>query len=506
MGYSRRSILAGSARVAALGCVPGLLRAADPIFTDNPFSLGVACGYPEPNALVLWTRLAPEPLAPGGGMPQGPVAVDWEIAEDDAFRNIRRSGRSYATDEWAHSVHVEATGLEPAREYWYRFTSGGAQSPIGRGRTAAAAGAAVERLRLAVASCQQYESGRYAAYRSMAANDLDLVVHVGDYIYENRGVSRVRSHDAPEAHTLDDYRRRYSLYKSDPHLQAAHAACAWMLTSDDHEVDNDYAGDLSEQHDATELFLARRAAAYQAYYEHLPLPRRMAPFGAHQQLYTRRSFGNLAELFMLDGRQYRDAHACGSRLVKPCAALYAEERSMLGRTQEQWLESGLGGSNARWNLLGQQTVFAQSDQEPGPEVGVWSDGWSGYPAARQRLTSFVAERKPSNPVILSGDIHAFLVNDVHERPGSLESAIVATEFVTSSITTPGPPQRVLDGWVPENSNVRLARSVRGYTRLDIELRGLHADLIAVDDVSREDSGTYVLAAFDIENGRPGVAR
>jgi alkaline phosphatase D len=506
MSYSRRSILAGSVRIVGLSLAPGMLRAAEPVFADTPFTLGVASGYPEPNALVLWTRLAPEPLVPGGGMPAGVVAVDWEIAEDAAFRRVRRSGRAYATDKWAHSVHVEATGLEPAREYWYRFTSGGAQSPIGRGRTAAAAGAAVDGLQLAVASCQQFESGHYAAYRAMADDGLDLVVHVGDYIYENRGLSRIRSHDAAEAYTLEDYRQRYALYKLDPHLQAAHAACAWMLTSDDHEVDNDYAGDLSEQRDAPDLFLARRAAAFQAYYEHLPLPQRMVPFGPHQRLHTQRSFGSLAEIFMLDGRQYRNPHACGSRLVKPCAALYAEERSMLGRTQEQWLESGLGGSNARWNLLGQQTVFAQSDQEPGPEVGVWSDGWSGYPAARRRLTSFIAERKPSNPVILSGDIHAFLVNDVHERPGDLESAIVATEFVTSSITTPGPPQRLLDGWVPENSNVRLARSVRGYTRLDIEPGRLHADLIAVDDVSREDSGTHVLTAFDIENGRPGVAR
>jgi alkaline phosphatase D len=233
----------------------------------------------------------------------------------------------------------------------------------------------------------------------------------------------------------------------------------------------------------------------------------MAPFGAHQQLYTRRSFGNLAELFMLDGRQYRDAHACGSRLVKPCAALYAEERSMLGRTQEQWLESGLGGSNARWNLLGQQTVFAQSDQEPGPEVGVWSDGWSGYPAARQRLTSFVAERKPSNPVILSGDIHAFLINDVHLEARDPESPIVATELVTSSISSQGPPQQSFDTWLPENPNVRLARGgQRGYVRARIEPERLTAELIAVDDVARADSPTHVLAQFEIESGQAGVVR
>ena len=244
-------------------------------------------------------------------MPNAPVAVDWEIAGDEAFKQVARRGTVHATPDWAHSVHVEATGLEPARDYWYRFTSGGERSPAGRTRTAPARGGALATLTLAVASCQYYEFGHYAAYRAMAREALDLVVHVGDYIYEQRGVTRVRSHDAPEAYTLDDYRWRYALYKSDPDLQAAHAACAWMVTSDDHEVDNDYAGDTSADDEPRELFLARRAAAYQAYYEHLPLPRRMLPRGPNQHLYTQYSFGGLVDLHMLDGRQFRSRHACG---------------------------------------------------------------------------------------------------------------------------------------------------------------------------------------------------
>ncbi len=310
---SRRAFVKSTLGVAGAALLrPFATHAADLRFATNPFTLGVASGYPEPNAVVLWTRLAPEPLVPGGGMPSAPIAVDWEVASDERFAKIVRSGTAYATPDWAHSVHVEATGLEPARDYWYRFTSGGARSATGRTRTAPAAGAPLARFRLAVANCQYYEYGHYAAYRAIAASELDLVVHVGDYIYEQRGVARVRSHDATECFTLDDYRHRHSLYKLDPDLQAAHAAFPWMFCSDDHEVSNDYASDHPIDGEPAEIFLPRRAAAYQAYYEHLPLPRRMLPRGPWQFMYTQRNFGDLVNLYMLDGRQYRSYQACGS--------------------------------------------------------------------------------------------------------------------------------------------------------------------------------------------------
>ena len=494
--------LAGSALVR-----PFAARGAPPAFESNPFTLGVAAGYPEPNAVVLWTRLAPEPLSRGGGMPAAAVAVDWEIAPDERFDRIVRSGTARATPEWAHSVHVEAKGLEPGREYWYRFTSGGARSPAGRLRTAPSPGTLRE-LRLAVASCQYYEQGHYAAYRSMAADDLDLVVHVGDYIYEQRGIARVRSHDAAEAYTLDDYRHRYALYKSDPDLQAAHAACAWMVASDDHEVDNDYAGDASVDQEPVERFLARRAAAYRAYYEHMPLPRRLRPQGPNQLLYAERAFGDLVALHMLDGRQFRSPQACGpGSLVSPCAELYDARRTMLGAVQERWLQSALSSSRARWNLLGQQTLMAHFDQSGEVERQYWADGWNGYAAARARLVDFLAERRVANPVVLSGDIHAFLVNDVNRRAEDPDSPIVATELVTTSISSAARPQADFDRWLPENPNVRLARSdYRGYLRLAVDAERLHADLVAVDDVARADSATHVLATFDIVAGRAGVAR
>ena len=508
MKRTRRELVGAGIGLAGLGLLRARVgRAAEPIFAADPFSLGVASGYPEPNAIVLWTRLAPEPLAPGGGMPEGPVAVRWEIAADDGFRSVVRTGQTYATADWAHSVHVEVVGLEPARDYWYRFQCGAALSPVGRTRTAPERGATLGELDLAVACCQMYEEGHYAAYRAMATDDLDLIVHVGDYIYEQRGVSRVRSHDAAEAFTLEDYRLRYAIYKSDPHLKAAHAACPWMLASDDHEVDDDYAAELSADRDAPELFLARRAAAYQAYYEHQPLPRGLIALGAHQRLHTRRSFGDLVDLFMLDSRQYRSPQACGGPIASPCAELFAEQRSLLGAAQERWLEAGLQASRARWNLLGQQTLLAHFDQGGEGDLAYWTDGWNGYPAARARLVDFVAEHRIANPVVLSGDIHAFMVNDVNRQPQDYDSPIVATELVSSSISSRGPPQQTFDRWLAENPNVRLGvGGRRGYLKIAVRPDRLHADLVAVDDPTREDSATRVIASFDVADGKPGVAR
>jgi alkaline phosphatase D len=506
VNVSRRALVAAGLGAALLPLTRS--RAADFAFKSSPFTLGIASGYPEPNAVVLWTRRAPEPLAERGGMPAARVAVHWEIAADDAFRRVVRRGTANAAPEWAHSVHVEAGGLEPARDYWYRFTSGGECSAVGHTRTAPARNATVPRLALAVASCQYYEFGHYGAYRAIARDDLDLVVHVGDYIYEQRGVARVRTHDLPECHTLDDYRRRYALYKSDAHLKAAHAACAWLATSDDHDVANDYAGDRAPGGESREQFLARRAAAYRAYYEHLPLPRRLAPRGPNARLYTKMRFGELAEIFMLDGRQYRSLQACGGAgIVAPCAEIDDPARTMLGSGQEAWLSNALRASASRWKLLGQQTLFAHLDSGDERERRYGTDTWNGYSAARARLVRFLEERAIANPVVLSGDIHAFFVNDVNRRADDASSPIVATELVTTSVSSPARPQRDFDLWRSKSPNVRLARSdFRGYLRVDATRERLHADLVAVDDVARAESGTHVLASFDVEDGRPGVAR
>jgi alkaline phosphatase D len=508
MRHSRRTLLSAGLGLAGAALLrPVSSRAADVRFSDDPFKLGIASGYPDPDAVVLWTRLATEPLVRGGGVPAAAVEVAWELATDERMRSVVRRGRTTATAEWAHSVHVEVAGLAPGRDYWYRFTSGGQQSPIGRTRTAAAPGTMPERFRLAVASCQHYEQSYFAAYRGVVADAPDLVVHLGDYIYENRGTVRMRTHDQPECYTLDDYRLRYSLYKTDANLQAAHAAAPWLLVSDDHEVANDYAGEHSLQGDSREVFLARRAAAYQAWYEHLPFPRRFRP-GGPQRFYTSSSFGGLVTILMLDGRQYRSTQACQpDAFVQPCAELYAGERTILGEAQERWVAEALGARAAVWTLLGQQTVFTHFDQSGDGPLAYRADAWNGYPAARARLLATLAQRKTSNPVILGGDIHAYMVSDVNTQPDDVQSPIVATELVTTSITSVGPPQASFDRWLPENPNVRLARGdERGYLRLTIAPEHLRADLVAVDDVAREDSACHVLASFDVENGKPGVAR
>ena len=346
----RRRLMKQLAALGGLSLLPLRSVGADVRFTADPFTLGVASGYPSPNDVVLWTRLAPTPLAPGGGMPSEVVAVDWEVAADPQFRQIARSGRAYAEPDWAHSVHVEPGGLEAGRPYWYRFTAGGVRSAVGRTATAPARGTTLERLRVAVASCQQYEHGYYTAYGAMVADEPELILHLGDYIYElSWGELKVRSHNAPECHSLEDYRARYALYKSDPQLKAAHAACPWLLTWDDHEVDNDYAADVSEEDDVSEWFLARRAAAYRACYEHQPLPRRALPYGPYLRIHSQRAFGDLVNVLMLDDRQYRSPQACpkpgrrGGNRVSDCAELVTGTRTKLGAQQEAWLDGAPRG-------------------------------------------------------------------------------------------------------------------------------------------------------------------
>jgi alkaline phosphatase D len=511
MPTSRREFLLRAAALAAALPAPQLL--AQPKFERNPFTLGVASGYPLADGVVLWTRLAPQPIA-GGGVPPATVEVGWEVAADEAFRKIVRRGKETADPRWAHSVHVDVTGLEPARPYYYRFHAGGAASPIGRTRTAPAPDAAAERLRFAFASCQQYEQGYYCAYRHMAAEDLDLVVHLGDYIYESSwGRAHVRKHGEEEPLTLADYRNRYALYKSDADLQAAHAAFPWLVTWDDHEVQNDYANDRSQHGDPREEFLDRRAAAYQAYYEHMPLPRRMRPRGPDMQIYTLWNWGTLARLYVLDDRQYRDHQACpregrggGSNVVPlvTCPELQQPGRSILGAAQERWLDEGLAASAARWNVLAQQTIMAQVDRRIGPEQSFWTDGWDGYPKAREKLLETLASRRIANPVVIGGDVHTAAVSDLKADFNDPKSAVVATELTGTSITSQGLTPKAIEGWRAENPHIRYASSARrGYWAMDLAPQRCTARLRTVNEKAH-DSPVSTSAVCVVEDGKPGA--
>jgi len=510
MPLSRRAFLTRAAAIAAaLPLSPALARAR---FADDPFTLGIASGYPQPDGAVLWTRLAPRPLE-GGGMPARPVEVSWEVASDEGFRTIVRRGTALAEPQFAHSVHAEAAGLEPARWYWYRFHAGRAVSPVGRTRTAPAAGAAVERLRFGVACCQQYEQGYYAAYRHMAADELDFVVHLGDYIYESSwGRNLVRSHEAGEPITLSEYRDRYARYKSDTDLQSAHAAFPWLVTWDDHEVDNDYAGSHSQHRDPPALFLKRRAAAYQAYYEHMPLPASARPRGPDMQLYCRASFGDLVQFHVLDGRQYRAPQPCprpgrgGSNVVDDCSER-TDARTFLGAAQEQWLLDGLAASTTRWNVIAQTTPMAQLDRTPGEGQSFWTDGWDGYPKARERLLRMVAEKPVRNPVVIGGDVHMAVVADLKTDFDDPRAPTVATEFVTTSISSQGPARVRTDQWQQENRHIKYANGTRrGYTAVELSARRATARLRTLDEVRDPQSGIRTSITYAVEDGRPGAQR
>ena len=480
-----------------------------------PFTLGVASGYPSPGGMILWTRLAPEPLAPGGGIEPGAVVrVAVEIASDEQFRDIVAKETSYAAPEWGHSVHVEARGLVPDHWYFYRFHALGETSPVGRTRTAPALDAAPARLRLALAACQNYEHGYYSAYRHMLDDSLDLVVHVGDYMYESSfGVDPVRRHETGEVFTLDDYRARYALLRSDADLRNAHAMCPWVSTWDDHEVENDYAAARSNHDDVPEWFLARRAAAYHAYYEHMPLPRSMVPFGASMPIHTRVVHGNLATLHLLDDRQYRSPQPCppkgrgGATFIEGCSERLDPKATLLGTRQEAWLEAGLDTSTGRWNVLAQQTLMAEADALRGSGERFFSDGWDGYPAARKRLLGYIGARKPSNPVVLSGDVHSFWVNDLSADPAARKSPTVASELVTTSITSQPPTEERIAIARGENPDVHFATGrYRGYLRIELTPTRLGADLRALNDVRDPKTGCTTVASYVVEDGKPGPQR
>ncbi|MEI9972344.1 MAG: alkaline phosphatase D family protein [Ignavibacteriota bacterium] len=275
---------------------------AHPRFSAEPFSLGVASGDPWPGSVVLWTRLAPDPLH-GGEMSSESVPVRWRVASDERMTRIVRQGATVAEAAWAHSVHVEVGGLDPDRWYWYQFDVGTAPnrilSPVGRTRTAPAPSAKPDRFAFAFVSCQKYESGHYTALQHLCIEDLSLVLHLGDYIYEKGPASGVREMPFETCVTLEQYRTRYAYYKLDPILQAAHHKFPWAVVPDDHEVSNNYAGLIPAKEKEVPGFERRRAAAYKAYYEHMPLRAVARPNEAYATLYRTLPIGRLARIHML---------------------------------------------------------------------------------------------------------------------------------------------------------------------------------------------------------------
>lgn len=513
-GVSRRLLLGYG---AALSALPLLGRSswalASASFASDPFTLGVASGDPASDSVVLWTRLAPRPLDPDGGAPATPIEVRWELADDEGFTRGLHSGTATATPDLGHAVHVEVEGLAPDRWYWYRFHAGDATSPIGRTRTLPEAAAQPARLKFAFASCQHFETGLYTAYEQMARDELDLVFHLGDYIYEDGGRDgQVRKHCNPEVMTLTDYRVRHSQYRADPLLHGMHAQCPWFVTWDDHEVDNNYAGAISEKREVSaEQLLTRRAAAYQAYYEMMPLRAASLPRGPDMQLYRRASYGRLAELFLLDTRQYRTDQPNGDRRSPLNAEATAAGNSLLGGKQREWLFDGLARSPGTWNVLAQQVMMGLAGfrNRAGEPLVYSMDQWGGAAHERAALLSFCAERKVANPVVLTGDIHSNWVNDLRVEDHQPETPVVATEFVGTSISSGGNGVdriRSHDELLGDNPGVRFHNAERGYCRCTVTPTAWTSEYIVLDNITRPGGRATTRATFIVEAGRAGAER
>jgi alkaline phosphatase D len=530
---SRRAFLRGSA-FTALAFAAGLMprRATGLAPTSIPFSLGVASGDPTHNSVVLWTRLAIEPMN-GGGMPPVPIEVKWSVAVDSGMQEVVRRGATLALPEDGHSVHVAVNGLGPDRWYWYQFESGPDASAIGRTRTLPAPGSQPQQLRFAFVSCQHWESGFYTAWEHLAREDIDFVIHLGDYIYEDGALGGgVRQHaPASEIMTLDDYRNRHAQYRSDPNLQTAHARFPFIVVWDDHEVEDDYAAEVSKRNGDADFtndvpaadFRARRARAYKAYFEHMPIDPQRRPGG----LFRRFDWGRLAQFYVLDTRQFRSDQPCaglrdllapvGDNLVLACGEEWNPSATMTGAAQEAWLLDGLRTSRTRWNVIAQQVMMAAVDCGPGVAASDPSyagvqirnvDAWDGYAAARARLLGAVGDGSISNLVVITGDAHSSWVADLKADFTNPASPVVGTEFVGPSISSSFPPAFIpmvqaalLD---PANAHVKFFDgALHGYVRCVVTPDQWRSDYRVVDTVLLPSATARTLRSFVVPSGHPG---
>ncbi|MDJ0466493.1 alkaline phosphatase D family protein [Streptomyces sp. H27-C3] len=518
---NRRRFLTVTGAAAALAFatnLPGTAQAAEldaRRITEDPFTLGVASGDPLPGSVLLWTRLAPKPYEPDSGLPRARVEVSWELALDARFTRVVRRGTVTAHPEFHHSVRADVGGLAPDRVYHYRFRAGTWISPVGRTRTAPAPGARINDLKLAAVSCQAYHDGYFTPYKHLADEDLDVVFHLGDYLYEyavnaTGGARAYTDRTLPalfnrETTSLEDYRLRYALYKSDPDLRAAHAAHPFVVTWDDHETENNYAGGTPENDVPPEEFLLRRAAAYRAYWENQPLRAPQRPDGADMRLYRRLSFGRLAQFDILDTRQYRSNQAYGDGWQLPGPESDAPSRTMMGKAQERWLLNGWHASRALWNVVPQQVTFARRRSVNDPKVSM--DAWDGYPAARTRFLDGARATGVENLMVLTGDVHVSYAFDIKRDFENPASPTVGTELVTTSVSSgkdgadrPANYDRLMQG----NAHLKFYNGRRGYTRITLGTKEARADFRTVSTVTTPGAPVTTAASLTTQAGKPGL--
>lgn len=517
-GIGRRQFVGGLALLAGGGAL-AQQAGKPPRLPGYPFTLGVAAGDPDPSGFVIWTRLAPLPGLPLAGLEPLPYRVAFEVAADEGFARIVQRGEALARPELGHSVHVTLEGLEPGRPFHYRFRIGDAVSPAGRARTLPAAGADIAQVRLAVAGCQDYQSGLYTAYADIAQADVDALFHYGDYIYEggpaasrtdwNSGELRasVRLHDAPTTFSLDDYRRRHTLVRRDPDLQAAHASTAFLCSFDDHETANNWVGDIDQTNTPPAYFRLRRAAAMQAWYEFMPVRAEAVPVNGLSGPWRQYRFGRLLDARMLNTRNWRTDQPCADRYGSMCPEVARKDAEVLGTQQEAWLVKGLKASPARWNALLQQIMMMDLDRARGDTKGINPDSWAGYQVPRDRLLKGL--KGVPNLVVLTGDEHQHFAGEVRPTDARPETAPSAIEFVTTSISSgsDGPGERKEHAEVlRRNPGLKYVRDERGWTLMTIKPDAWQADMRVIDTIRRADGKASVAASWRVPAGTPRLER
>lgn len=481
-----------------------------------PFLHGVASGDPLPDRVIIWTRVTPTDDALPGTGKGDPVSVVWEVATDRRFRSIARAGEVVARAATDHTVKVDVTGLTPGRRYFYRFKAFGKRSRAGQMRTAPAPGTAADAVRFGLVSCSNYEGGYFSAYRHLAErNDLDFVLHLGDYIYEygaggyGPGSELGRTHRPEhEIVTLSDYRTRYGQYRQDADLQDLHATNAFITIWDDHEVTNDSYKDGAENHqpESEGDYIDRRNDAYKAYFEWMPIRQRRNP----RRLYRSFRFGDLADLHMLDLRQYRDEQPANQ--ADPSKD--DPDRTITGDRQMEWFKKGLKGSTARWRLIGNQVMFIPF--ETAPDVPFNIDAWDGYRADRDELVRFMSDNAIDNVVFLTGDIHTSWASDVPlDKTTYPATPSVCTEFVCPSVTSDnlddisGAPYRssmpVEETIKADNRWVRYVElDSHGYCVVDANSERLQTDYYFISDRTDPDATQSFAAAWQTVAGSNSV--
>ncbi|WP_286693890.1 alkaline phosphatase D family protein [Spongiibacter sp. UBA1325] len=466
------------------------------------FEHGVASGDPLDDRVILWTRATP---ALGH---TGDITVLCEIAEDPSFERIVLSETLSSNANRDYTVKFDAAGLLADRRYWYRFKGADSSSPVGRARTLPLPGQYTDRLRFAVCSCSSYPHGYFSVYRMMANRaDLDFVMHLGDYIYEY-GQDEYGDHPerlldpAHEIVSLDDYRRRYALYRRDVDLQATHATHSFVTVWDDHETtDNSYKDGANNHNEGEGDWFERKRLAIQAYFEWLPI---RPPTASQDSIYRAFRFGDLADFVMLDTR----LEGREKQLDNPVDPARIEQRDLLGQTQKDWFKNQLAVSQGIWKFVGQQVMFAQLQilelqrllpgvptNDFSPLIAVNMDQWDGYPTEREEILDFIDEQGIQNTVILTGDIHTSWANEVYKSSAILTSGVLdeplAVEFVTSSITSPGFPDgaaELVSAVLPvANPHMKYTDlKNKGFILMDVTRERTQAEYYYAADISRAD--------------------